>query len=142
LDPERGDQLTVENIAFESPVPEAPGEPGFVERYGPAFGEGARVLGVLLLALAAVFFVLRPMVLAAGGPRVLPAAAGDGVAQLKTVEDLEGELEAQLNAAVEQRRLETARMPLLTKKANALVQEEPESAAKLLRAWLAEDERR
>ena len=32
-------------------------------------------------------------------------------------------------------------LPVLTKKANSIVQNEPESAARLLRSWLAEGER-
>ncbi|HEY8535450.1 MAG TPA: flagellar basal-body MS-ring/collar protein FliF, partial [Vicinamibacterales bacterium] len=35
LDPARGDQLTVENIAFENALPDLTPAPGFLERYGP-----------------------------------------------------------------------------------------------------------
>jgi flagellar M-ring protein FliF len=143
LDPARGDHLTVENIAFETGVPEPMTEPGFMEQYGPVAGEGARVVGVLLLVGLVILFVVRPVVTAAlGGPRPLPAGTPGAHGTLpRTVEDMEQEIEAQLTAAAQQRQLETAKVPVLTKKANALVQNEPESAARLLRAWLAEGER-
>ena len=141
LDTTRGDLLTVENITFDTTVPDVPPEPGIIEQYGPAAGEGAKVVGVLIIVGLAIMFVFRPMVQSSLGTRV--AVAGPGMAQLpRTVQDIEGEIEAQLTAAAEQKRLETAKMPVLAKKANAIVQNEPEAAARLLRAWLAEDERR
>lgn len=144
LDPGRGDQLTVENIAFDAGPTQTLPEPGFIERYGPAAGEGAKVVGALVLAGLAILLIVRPVVHAAlGGARPLPAGT-PGAAQgalPRTVEDMEQEIEAQLAAAAGAKQLETVKMPVLTKKANALVQNEPESAARLLRAWLAEGER-
>jgi flagellar M-ring protein FliF len=141
LDPGRGDQLTVENIAFDGAVPDEPAPPTLMEQYGPAAGEGAKVVGVLLLVGLVVLVVVKPVVQAAlGGPR--PVVAGGDVAALpRTVQDIEGEIEAQLAAAADQKRLETVKMPVLAKKANAIVQNEPEAAARLLRSWLAEGER-
>lgn len=143
LDTGRGDQLTVENIAFDAAPPEEPPAPTFIERYGPAAGEGAKVIGVLLLVGLVIVVVVRPLVHGAlgAGPKVAVATAG--LAQLpRTVQDIEGEIEAQLSAAVDQKRIETIKLPVLTKKANALVQSEPEAAARLLRSWLGEDEAR
>jgi flagellar M-ring protein FliF len=144
LDTNRGDQLTVENIAFDAAPPEEPEPPTLIEQYGPAAGEGAKVVGVLLLAGLVVLVVIKPVVQAAlGGPKAIAVAGGGpgGTALPRTVQDIEGEIEAQLMAAAEQKKLETVKMPVLTKKANAIVQNEPEAAARLLRSWIAEGER-
>ncbi len=146
LDTNRGDQLTVENIAFDTAPPEEPEPPTLIEQYGPAAGEGAKVVGVLLLVGLVILVVIKPMVQTAlGGPRAIAVAAsgpgGAAAALPRTVQDIEGEIEAQLAAAADQKRLETVKMPVLAKKANAIVQNEPEAAARLLRSWLAEGER-
>jgi len=140
LDTARGDQLTVENIPFDTPAVEEPPAPGFVERYGPAAGESLRVVVALGLMALAFVVVIRPLMRQAmAGPQI--AAAAPGVGQLpRTVSDLEGEIEAQLDAAAQERQLETIKMPVLTKKANAMVQKEPEAAEKFLRSWLGEEE--
>ena len=142
LDTTRGDQLTVENIAFDLAPPEEPAAPGLLQQYGPAAGEGAKVIGVLALVALVIMMVVRPIVQAAlAGPRAIAVAGQPGGALPRTVEDIESEIEAQLNAAAEQKRLETAKMPVLTKKANSIVQHEPEVAARLVRAWLTEGDR-
>jgi flagellar M-ring protein FliF len=145
LDTTRGDQLTVENIAFDAGPAEPLEEPGIIERYGPVAGEGAKVVGVLMLVGLAILMVIRPVVQAAlAGARPLPAGMPGAVPQgalPRSVEDMEQEIEAQLAAAAGAKQLETVKMPLLTKKANAMVSNEPENAARMLRAWLAEGER-
>jgi flagellar biosynthesis/type III secretory pathway M-ring protein FliF/YscJ len=53
----------------------------------------------------------------------------------KTIEEIEGEIEAQLDATpIEGDR----RQPVLTRRVANLAHKEPESAAKLVRGWLAE----
>ena len=144
LDPARGDQLTVENITFETVPQDEPVPATLMEQYAPVAGESAKIIGVLLLVGMVILVVVRPVVHAAlGGPRALAAAGGaSGLGALpRTVQDIEGEIEAQLTAAAEQKRLETVRMPVLTRKANAIVQNEPEAAARLVRSWLVEGER-
>jgi flagellar M-ring protein FliF len=145
LDTTRGDQLTVENIAFDAGPTEPLEEPGIIQRYGPVAGEGAKVVGVLMLVGLAILMVIRPVVQAAlAGARPLPAGMPGAVPQgalPRSVEDMEQEIEAQLAAAAGAKQLETVKMPLLTKKANAMVSNEPENAARMLRAWLAEGER-
>jgi flagellar M-ring protein FliF len=144
FDADRGDQLTVENIAFEETPIETVAPPGLWQRFGPQVMETLRVLGIVLLGALALFGVIRPMVkgsLAAGAAGtalaksspVAVAKAGTGGA--RTVQDLEAEMDAQLAVAGPQR------MPVLTKRVAALTQREPENAAHLLRTWLAEDER-
>jgi flagellar M-ring protein FliF len=62
LDMERGDQLTVENIAFEdSPVEDAV-QPTFIQQYGPQALEIGRILGIVFVVIAALLLVIRPLV--------------------------------------------------------------------------------
>jgi flagellar M-ring protein FliF len=144
FDADRGDQLTVENIAFEETPIETVAAPGIWQRFGPQVMEAVRVIGIVALGALALFGVIRPMVkgsLAAGTPGTAIAKSGavavakPGVGGARTVQDLEAEMDAQLSVAGPQR------MPVLTKRMAALTQREPENAAHLLRTWLAEDER-
>lgn len=139
LDPDRGDQLTVENLAFEEvPVEESP-VPSAWEKWGPQVFEALRIFGIVAIGLFAVFGVIRPMVRATtmalpqakGGLLPARAAAGGGA---RTVEELEAEMDAQLASS------EAMKMPVLTRKMATLTQKEPESAARLLRTWLSEDQ--
>ena len=88
LDTERGDRLTVENIAFDVPQ-EAPVEaPDMMTRVGDIAGRYWRpvVMPLLLVAVVALAFtlVLRPMVRGllarAAEPSMLPVALGPGLA--------------------------------------------------------------
>jgi len=144
FDADRGDQLTVENIAFEETPIETVAAPGMWQKFGPQVMEAVRVLGIVALGALALFGVIRPMVkgsLAAGAAGTAVAKTGPvamtkpGVGGARTVQDLEAEMDAQLAVAGPQR------MPVLTKRMAALTQREPENAAHLLRTWLAEDER-
>lgn len=147
LDAARGDQLTVENIAFEETpeaveAPEAPWwkqvSPTVVSTLGVSVGDVMRWALVGLLALVALFAVIRPMIrvalsatpgtaaLAGGG--AMPALAGG-----RTVAELEGELQA---AAGRQ----TPRASSLKSIADK-AEHEPEHVAKLVRAMLAQEDR-
>jgi flagellar M-ring protein FliF len=147
LDADRGDQLTVENIAFEeTPIEDAPPPIGKWQQYGPQVIEVGRIGGIVAIGLFALFGVIRPLIKSALGAPTLPAGAvvragapGAPAAALRTVEDLEGEIDAELHAAAN---LGTARrLPVLTRRVAAMTQREPENTARLLRTWLAEDER-
>jgi flagellar M-ring protein FliF len=150
IDTTRGDQITVENIAFEAPPVEEPVAPTFFERYEDTLQDGGRMLTTVAVVVLLIFFVLRPLVGrvvsagARGTPRALPAGAAgqlaDGSQSYRTVQDMEGEIEAQLNAAAQAKTIEGLRVPVLAKKANSMIQNEPENAARLLRAWLSEEE--
>jgi flagellar M-ring protein FliF len=144
LDADRGDQLTVENIAFEETPVEPIVAPGAWQKYGPQVMEAVRILGIVALGALALFGVIRPIIkgsLAAGAAGTAIAKSGAAsvaraaVSGARTVQDLEAEMDAQLSVAGPQR------MPVLTKRVAALTQREPENAAHLLRTWLAEDER-
>jgi flagellar M-ring protein FliF len=140
LDQERGDQLTVETIAFEEPAaPESVAEPWW-RKYAPVLLDGGRIIAVLLIGLLVVFAVVRPTVRRAFGTPVRGGAPGP-VRQLpKTVADMEGEIDAEIDA-LDQPQSQPRRLPALTRRVARLTQQEPENAARLVRSWLAEEER-
>ncbi len=140
FDAARGDQLTVENIPFDdSEADDAPPAPTILQRMAPYGDDALRVLVVLVLGALALLFVVRPLV-----SRVFPpplTADHVAVESLKeaprTVEELQGEIEAQLQAA------ESAaprRLTALAKRLGTIAQKEPETTARLLRTWLQEEE--
>jgi flagellar M-ring protein FliF len=140
FDPMRGDQLTVENIAFEeTPVEDIPTPPVWV-RYQPQAFEVGRILMVLVIALVALLVVVRPMVRGvAGVPVTGDGVIVNGIMQPRTVQDLEHEIDAQLEA--EANSVQPRKLPALTRRAASLAEKEPHNAARLLRAWLTEEQR-
>jgi flagellar M-ring protein FliF len=138
LDPARGDQLTVENIAFDEPLPEeSVPTPGALERYGPAAREVGKGVVVLVLGLLVFVFVVRPLL---RGARTAPSVSVQPLPQQqlpRTVEELEGEIEAQLDALALSRGSDR-RMPVLSKRVAGIAAKEPASAARLVRTWLVE----
>jgi flagellar M-ring protein FliF len=146
LNSERGDQITVENIPFDDPLPGEPVTPSFWQRYGTSILDGARTVSILLLGMAGLFFVVRPMVKRAGGLTAALAIPGGGnvaapnLDRPRTVADLESEIEAQVAAALAGKG-EGRRLPVLTKKAAGIAAKEPENTAKLIRSWMADSER-
>jgi flagellar M-ring protein FliF len=143
LDPTRGDQLTVENIGFGELLEDDPPVPGWFERFGPQLNELGRIFAVIVLGGLAFAFVGRPLV-----RRALPVASASRVEatvlpphQLpRTIEELEGEIEAKLDMEAAARQSDR-KMPVLTKRITSLAQKEPESAARLIRTWLIEDKK-
>ncbi len=146
LNSERGDQITVENIPFDDPLPGEPVAPSFWQRYGTSILDGARTVSILLLGMAGLFFVVRPMVKRVGGltaALAIPGGANLAAPNLdrpRTVADLESEIEAQVAAALAGKG-EGRRLPVLTKKAAGIAAKEPENTAKLIRSWMADSER-
>ena len=130
FDPVRGDLLTVENVAFEETFEAEVVEPPLWERYLPQIIEMARILGVFLLAVGAFFFGIRPLTrkvtssLSSAGD-MSQIGAGMTAGQLGDADALSprGRLEA------------------LSTHANTLSTKEPETAARLVRAWLGEEKR-
>lgn len=146
LNPERGDQITVENIPFDDPLQGDPAPPSFWVRYGPSILDGARTVAVLVLGLAAMLFLVRPLMRRAGlvaapdlviAGEVVPPPALD---RPRTVADLESEIEAQVEAAMAGH-AESRRLPVLTRKAASFATKEPENTAKLIRSWMLDSER-
>jgi flagellar M-ring protein FliF len=146
LNTERGDQLTVENIAFDV-APEAvePAAPGMgvqmvdsLKRYWPSALRGA---AILLVAAFALFGVLRPLARRAGGLAnrpALPALAAPG-GRLPTIGELEGQIEAELDAMTAT--ADGRRLPVLTQRVAKLANDEPEQVARIVRGWMSEEKR-
>jgi flagellar M-ring protein FliF len=147
LDTERGDLLTVENIAFEEaaePV-EVPGPwwkevaPTVVSTLGVSVSDLMRWGLVAMLSLVALFAVIRPMLktaLGPGGAAVLPRATAAAIGAPRTVAELESEMQAALAGS-----REAGRVPTLTRTIAAKAEQEPEHVAQLLRAMLAQEEK-
>ena len=149
LDANRGDRLTVENVSFDEPVVEMPPTPSIIEKYSPQIWEGSRIAVVALLAFIAFLLFVKPLMRKAGiQPAQAALAAGAGApaqaalaipiaAAPKTVAELESEIDEELNAVTAQY-AESRRLPVLTRRVSAVTINEPESVAKLLRQWIAD----
>jgi len=128
----------VENVAFEElPAQEIP-EPTLMQRYEKQGFEAFRVVGIVVVALLALLFVIRPMMRSVLPAKVASPSIGATV-QAKTVQEIEAEIDAQLEASMGT--AVSKRLPALTRKASTLAEKEPENAARLLRAWLTEEQR-
>jgi flagellar M-ring protein FliF len=137
LDTQRGDLVTVENIAFEAPIPEPVITPTLWQRVSDQSSGAVRVVAILLMVAMVLLLVVRPVV---GRLLTVPGVHEHATVHMpqqlpKTIEEIEGEIEAQLDATpIEGDR----RQPVLTRRVANLAHKEPESAAKLVRGWLAE----
>jgi flagellar M-ring protein FliF len=150
LDTQRGDQITVENVAFDDTVePATP--PTLMERLGPGLRDYGSIVAVLILGLAALMFVVRPIVKGVVKPAkvALPGAvAGPGGLESlpapvkgalpRTIEEIDSEIEAQLDAQHTDA-MADRKTPVLQRRVTKIVQDEPENAARLVRSWLVED---
>jgi flagellar M-ring protein FliF len=154
FDERRGDKLTVENIAFE----EAPSEPEAApakwwQKVSPdvnrltdtSLVETVRIAGVLILVLVLVLVVLRPMArkaLALPEAMLVPAAAlaaAGAATPIRTVADLEGEIDAEIEAGLAAKS-ENRRLPVLTRRIAKSAEAQPEHIARLVRSLMAEEE--
>jgi flagellar M-ring protein FliF len=141
LDTARGDELTVQNVAFEQtleePLTAAP--QGVLQRVGPIW------IGAGALSLLAVLGGLLVLVMRRGKGRRAAAQALQVEAQAlpqqqlpRTIEEIEGEIEAQLDAEAAGAGSDR-RVPVLTKRLQGILHKEPEAAARLVRSWIVED---
>jgi len=152
LEPDRGDMLTVENVAFDEPIVVAEPPPPFLERYGPQIWEGSRITMVGVLGILAFFMFVRPLLRRAGmqqpAPALMAAITSAGASMPlpaggrgpRTVAEMESEIDAQLDALTAQY-AEDRKLPVLTRRVSAVTVNEPESVAKLLRSWIQDGER-
>jgi len=149
LDAARGDQLTIENVPFEEVPADEPAKVTFWQRIEPQAWEGGRILGVLVLGILAFVMFVKPLMRRATAVAVttieVPAAGKAALSEAgpaaKTIRDLEGEIEAQLDAAVAEKSAENIKLPVLSRRIGALATKEPENAARLLRMWLSQESR-
>jgi flagellar M-ring protein FliF len=141
LDASRGDQLTVENIAFEEPpVETAPPQAPWWRRSLPLLLDASRVVAVLLVALLVVFGVVRPVVQRTLGAGVTPAGALVPHVP-RTVADMEVDIDEDIVTGEGTGTGQPRRLPSLTRRVVKLAQHEPENAARLVRTWLSEEDR-
>lgn len=147
LDKDRGDQLTVENISFDTPLEEPPPPAlGFGQKFMDIAGQywpmALRGLAIVMIAGFAIFGVLRPLMRHASTMTAAPAlpALATGAARLPTVSEMEGQIEAELDAAAGPGG--PKRLPVLTKRMAKLATEEPEQLARVVRGWIAEEDHR
>jgi flagellar M-ring protein FliF len=141
LDMERGDQLTVENIAFGEPLGDEQTAPPWWRRYAPLMLDVGRIVAVILIAALVVFGVVKPTVRHAlvpgAAPQVMAAAQ-----PTRTVAEMEVDLDAE-EAALDsgEEPPPHRRLPVLTRRVTKLARKDPENTARLVRSWLGEQER-
>jgi flagellar M-ring protein FliF len=135
LDMERGDQLTVENVAFDAPIIDMT-EPGVLPvATAPRLRWVVIGVGGAVGALVLIVVVSRVMSKKKVRPQ-LEQRAEAPVALPKTVEDMQKEIEAELDAPG----TASHKLPGLAKRVGALASAQPEAAALLVRSWLTEDQ--
>lgn len=158
IQPKRGDELTVENMAFATlqvnPKEEAEAKKQFW------FDLGMRFLptGIAILVGVIVFFMiilpmLKRMSAAINRPTPLRVASADGEGstgsissprkpvQVKSMSEIEAEIEAELNADAAFSAPEARRRELIRKRLQEGSHEDPETMASLVRSWLLEEGR-
>ena len=138
IDTQRGDQITVENIAFETPVPLPSTTPSMWERVSDQSSGAVRGVAVLLMVAMVLLLFVRPvMSRLLAVPSLDPKHAAIGMPhQLpRTIEEIEGEIEAQLDMEPNGT---DRRQPVLARRVVNVANNEPEGAAKLVRGWLTE----
>jgi len=161
IQPKRGDELTVENMAFATlqvnPKEEADAKKQFwvdlIRQFAPSV-----IYAVIGLA---VFFMLilpmlRRMSAAINRPTPLRVASSEGgeasmassgggstrkPVQVKSMTEIEAEIEAELNADAAFSAPEARRRELIKKRLQDSSHEDPETMASLVRSWLLEEGR-
>ena len=154
IQPKRGDELTVENMAFAmpqvNPVEAAEAKRQFwidlVRQFAPT-----AIYTVLGLAL--FFMIIMPMLRrlssALNRPTALRVAPAEGEAApvarkpvpVKSMAELEAEIEAELNADAAFSAPEARRREVIRKRLQEGSMEDPETMASLVRSWLLEEGR-
>jgi len=154
---ERGDQLIVENVSFDTEA-ETLAEPTFIEKQGPMILTSMRYLLVPFLFVLIYFLFIRPVqktvfsaawatpdgLMGRGPGGALPRAGGAQTPM--TVRQLEARLqngEADAYANTAERELlplpQASRMDLIRKRVVEHAQQDPETVARLVRVWLNDE---
>ena len=158
IQPKRGDELTVENMAFATlqanPKEEAEAKKQFwidlVRQFAPT-------IVYAVLGLAIFFMLVLPMLkrmsAAINRPTPLRVASAEGEGhggsggsarrpvQVKSMSEIEAEVEAELNADAAFSAPEARRRELIRKRLQEGSHEDPETMASLVRSWLLEEGR-
>lgn len=144
FDRNRGDHVTVENIAFdEPPVEESSPLADVWPKYAPYVLDTGRIAIVLGLGVCAVLFVLRPLVrrtLKRDEPR-LPEILAEQLP--RPVAEIQQEIEAEMDLEPQddQRAAGARRAGAITKRLGTMAANDPEDLARLLRTWLVDEGR-
>jgi flagellar M-ring protein FliF len=152
----RGDQLTVENVSFEGES-ELVEKPGFMEKQGPMIMTGLRYMIIPVVFILLYLFFLRPVqktVFTNWAPAgALPAPSARNLPRLPAAQTpmTVKQLEAQLNGTAlkddyansPERELfplpTPSKMELIRKRVVEHAQSDPETVARLVRMWLADE---
>ncbi|GLH73818.1 flagellar M-ring protein [Geothrix limicola] len=160
IQPKRGDELTVENMAFATlqanPKEEAEAKKQFwvdlIRQFAPSVIYAVVGLAVFFMLILPM---LRRMSAAINRPAPMRVASADGEAsiagsgsgtprkpvQVKSMTEIEAEIEAELNADAAFSAPEARRRELIKKRLQDGSQEDPETMASLVRSWLLEEGR-
>ena len=152
FNPDRGDQLTVENISFQTET-ELIEKPGFIEKQGPTIMMFLRYLIIPVVFIILYLLFLRPVQKSvfANWATTAPAARNSPLvpANLQTPMTVK-QFEAQLSGASSHGNADGDSMPLPTpnkidmirKRVVEHAQSDPEAVARLVRTWLADEKNR
>jgi flagellar M-ring protein FliF len=149
----RGDELTVENMAFATlqanPKEEAEAKKQFwidlVRQFAPSVIYAVLGLAVFFMIILPVLKRLSSALNRPTPLRVASAEEGEGPAstrrpvQVKSVAEMEAEIEAELNADAAFSAPEARRRELIKKRLQDSSHEDPETIASLVRSWLLEE---
>ena len=148
FNPDRGDQLTVENISFQGET-ELIDKPGFLEKQAPMIMISLRYLIIPVVFIILYLLFLRPVQktvfanwAAAPTPRSLPLLPANLQTPM-TVKQLEAQLSGASPYGNGDRDLMTpsgpSKMEMIRKRVVEHAQSDPETVARLVRAWLADE---
>jgi flagellar M-ring protein FliF len=162
FNPDRGDQLIVENISFENEI-ETGGltEPTFLDKQGPAILTALRYIIIPIAFVVIYFLFIRPVQKSVMAGWIPVAANGQstrgllrgGIQTPLTVKQLEARL-ASGNTAAENENLGSSadgdlmplpgpsRIDLIRKRVVEQAKQDPETVARLVRVWLNEEKNR
>jgi flagellar M-ring protein FliF len=148
----RGDQLTVENLAFASTVNPKEEAEAAKQKWIDLAMKFAPALGWFIFGAIVFFMVVLPMLkklsaaLNKPAPLRIHGEGGEGgtsharkATPTKSVSELEAEIEAELNAEGASSAPEAQRRTLIKKRVQESTSQDPETIASLIRSWMLED---
>ena len=152
FDATRGDQLTVENIAFEINPGLDDVKPSFYEKWKELIQPVIRYGAFIILFLLVYFLMIRPVskkVMAPAQEILTPegelAALAEGAApgalaldSPKTVKELEAQLDSNAGLLLPMP-VEIRKSDILRQRITEFIQREPDNAAQVMRMWLTEE---
>ncbi len=152
FNPDRGDQLTVENISFQGET-ELIEKPGFIEKQGPMIMMFLRYLIIPVVFIILYLLFLRPVQKSVfanwsttgPAPRSLPLLPANLQTPM-TVKQFEAQLSGASphgNADGDSMTLPSpSKMDMIRKRVVEHAQSDPEAVARLVRTWIADEKNR